>query len=432
MTGTVYTNFVGTQNRRQYAMTQDEVGSAIGSLTLGYVTSAVLTATLANYATNATLANYPQLSQVWTNTRNAKTTAYTLAPSDSGDTVALGGSGFYTLTANAPSAYPSAFLCTVLNEDTVRAKRVALSGGQSFYLYPEQSAVVYTQNNTWQFLKNNRWQLPGTTALQNLYKWFVDGSLGNDANDGLATGSGAKKTIQAAVDDLADFVDANQQGIMVSVADASAQTATLNLKTVLGVNNFWPGIGGVLPLVIRGNLGAPVVWNSGTNVTMDALAVKGWRVDGFAFTNSGSAVWESEVGGHIYVGANTYNGTNGTAIFEAVYNGRIEVVDAQIVNSTAMSFFCYSFFNGLVIFTGNTITINPTIAFADFMVCDALGIILAAGNTYNGAGASLSTGNTFSVTNGGYLSTGGHFTLTGGGANLVGNVYAPTTTGYVV
>ncbi len=66
------------------------------------------------------------------------------------------------------------------------------------------------------------------------------------------------------------------------------------------------------------------------------------------------------------------------------------------------------------------------------MVCDALGIILAAGNTYNGAGASLSTGNTFSVTNGGYLSTGGHFTLTGGGANLVGNVYAPTTTGYVV
>jgi hypothetical protein len=369
----------------------------------------------------------------WQNARNARTTTYSVVSGDAGKTIALGGLAFYTVTFGAPSGFPANFLCVVLNEDSGRGKTISLSGGTTFILPPLQTCFVYNQNNVWQILKNNKWKLPGTTDLGNLYTWYVDGTNGNDANDGLATTTGAFKTIQGAVDWISANVHANNQGILVSVADASAQTRQLFLRTVEGIYDFWPGISGILPLVIRGNLGFPVTWTyTGGNTTIDSLGVGGWRIEGFSFSNSGTAVFQSEVGGRLYVGANTYTGTNGTAIFLAIYDGKIEIVADQIVNSTAMSFFCYSFFNGLIIFTGNTITFGHNITFSYFMVCDALGIILAAANTYSGSGASGSTGTTFSVTNGGYLNTGGHITGTGGGANLVGNVYTATISGYVV
>jgi hypothetical protein len=72
VTGTVYTNIVGTQNARQYAMTQAEVGTVLASL--GVVTSTVLASTLANYVTTATLAatlaTFPALgaNNTWTGT----------------------------------------------------------------------------------------------------------------------------------------------------------------------------------------------------------------------------------------------------------------------------------------------------------------------------------------------------------------------------
>ena len=60
--------------------------------------------------------------QNWSNTRLAKTAAYTAASADNGSTVALGGSAFFALTYNAPSGYSSTHLNLVRNEDSDRAK----------------------------------------------------------------------------------------------------------------------------------------------------------------------------------------------------------------------------------------------------------------------------------------------------------------------
>jgi hypothetical protein len=83
VTATVYTNIVGTQNARQYAMTQAEVGTVLSSL--GVVTTTILSQTLASYVLTsalqttltgyvttttlaATLATFPQLAanNAWT------------------------------------------------------------------------------------------------------------------------------------------------------------------------------------------------------------------------------------------------------------------------------------------------------------------------------------------------------------------------------
>src|ERR1700734_3933433 len=89
MVGTVFTNIVGTQNARQYAMTQTEVSSVLGGL--GVVTFSSLTQALAPYllisslpgslapyvtsaSLAATLATFPALSgnNVWTGKQKFK------------------------------------------------------------------------------------------------------------------------------------------------------------------------------------------------------------------------------------------------------------------------------------------------------------------------------------------------------------------------
>lgn len=273
-----------------------------------------------------------------------------------------------------------------------------------------------------------RWRLPGISPGQNTYTWYVDGTNGNDANNGLAPGTGAFQTVQHAVDFISSNIDANQQNIVVQVNDATAQTTTLNLKAVVGFYDFWPNSS----LLIQGNLSSPVVWNSGGNTTIHSLAVQGWRIQGFAFTNSNSLVYSSEVGGHIYVGANTYNGTCSPCIYSPVYGGMIEIIGTQTINVTSMSSLVYAVFGGEIIMPAISVVLNNTVVFSAFMNADALGQIIAPGTVYTGSGAALSSGTTAFVTHGAYLNTGGFPTGTGGGVNLVGNVAATVTTGWIV
>jgi hypothetical protein len=128
-----------------------------------------------------------------TNVRLAKSGAYAALNADKGKTIALGGNGFYALTFNAASGYDADFMVTVLNEDAGRAKSIALTGGATFYLWPGQSILVFNQNNVWQTLGRGRWKLPASQTV------YVNASLGNDANDGLATGTSAMQTVQAAL-----------------------------------------------------------------------------------------------------------------------------------------------------------------------------------------------------------------------------------------
>lgn len=60
----------------------------------------------------------------WTNTRLAKTSAYTVVSADTGSTLALGGNAFFVLTFNDPSTYTTAASFLVLNEDTAAGKLI--------------------------------------------------------------------------------------------------------------------------------------------------------------------------------------------------------------------------------------------------------------------------------------------------------------------
>lgn len=128
-----------------------------------------------------------------TNQRQAKTGTYAVLNVDKGTTLALGGSAFYTLIFSAASGYDANFLVTVVNEDTARAKRITLTSGDSFLLWPGQSILVLSQNNLWRTVGRSRWKLPNSITV------YVNASFGDDTNDGLAPLAGALATVQAAL-----------------------------------------------------------------------------------------------------------------------------------------------------------------------------------------------------------------------------------------
>lgn len=149
-----------------------------------------------------TQVNSVQTANTWTNKRNPKIGAYTVTAIDDDTTLALGGSAFYTVTLGPASSYDPAFVITILNEDTARAKTVAPDSVTSFLLYPGQSVQIFNQNSKWYVLGRSRWKVTAAKTIN------VDFGAGNDANDGFATGAGnAKKTVQAAFYQIANEFD---------------------------------------------------------------------------------------------------------------------------------------------------------------------------------------------------------------------------------
>lgn len=342
------------------------------------------------------------------NTYNNQTTTYSVATSDCGKTVYLSG-GFFTVTVPSVSGFATTCVVTIINGDTTRGKAIASDPGCTTegILWPSQSCTIEIQSTAWKVTSAaGRWRLAGTTPGANTYTWYVDGTNGNDGNDGLAASTGAFKGCQKAIDMVSNNVDANQQYIVVQVNDASNSGCQngINLKPVLGVYDYWPNS----PLLLQGNVGSPIGWNCGTNMCVTALAVNGWRVQGFSFTSSGG-IFHADAGAHIYVGTNTVTG-NSAYIIQSTYIGSlIEVVGNLIDNDTAETSFGYAVFNAQIIFIGTTsVTIANDIAYGTngFFSLNGNASIIMSGTTFAGTGATGSTGAAFSAINLSYLNYG--------------------------
>lgn len=166
------------------------------------------------------------------NVRNAKTSPYTVANTDKGVTLALGGTAFYTLAFNAASSYDTNFMVAVVNEDLApsaggRAKWVQISGGQSFYLWPGQTAIIFNSNNTWQYLRPPRYKLPANTPNVPMYADFVNGNDTYGATDGLAPGVSAFRSAEHVfifAADQFDFNSAVQTQVTCNMAAATTDT----------------------------------------------------------------------------------------------------------------------------------------------------------------------------------------------------------------
>jgi hypothetical protein len=109
---------------------------------------------------------------------------------------------------------------------------VTLSGGEAFYLWPGQSALVYLQANAWRTLRSKRWAHPG-----GFVDFYTNPAAGSDvvgATDGLVPGA-AFQTVQQALHFAIDQIEFNssQANTRVRINMAAAQNDTVGIHLAL-------------------------------------------------------------------------------------------------------------------------------------------------------------------------------------------------------
>jgi len=174
-----------------------------------------------------------------TNTRLSKTAAYTIVNADKGKTMALGGSAFYAVTLGPVAGFDADFSIKILNEDDTRGKRVTADGMSSFILWPGQSREVFRSDAKWFASPIQRWTITAPVVF------YVDTVNGADANDGLASGSGAVNTIERAYHHIRDCLELQYIGIP-TIQLTAGQTITEQIKV------YGPLVGN-LQFIIQGS-----------------------------------------------------------------------------------------------------------------------------------------------------------------------------------
>lgn len=211
----------------------------------------------------------------WTNSRGAQTSNYTVVNGDKGNTIALGGTAFYTLTFNAASGYDADFAVLVVNEDTGRAKTLTIPGVTTRLLQPGESAFVFVQNSVWYINRSSRWKVSGAPLTLN-----TDFTNGNDANDGYGTGTGnALKTVEGALGRIANDFDLNTTATPTTMTILMASGSTDSQGIHQSFHAFVGGNGGAAVLIDGngGSITAAVQFYFGTviqfrNITLSNAA----------------------------------------------------------------------------------------------------------------------------------------------------------------
>ena len=118
------------------------------------------------------------------------TAARTISNSDTGKVLLLGGAAYYAVSFPAPATV-STGIYTLQNNDT-RAKKIVLSGGITYKLWPGQRDIISNVGGAWYALNGpTRYILTATTTV------YIDSISGVADTDGLATGSGAFPSLSA-------------------------------------------------------------------------------------------------------------------------------------------------------------------------------------------------------------------------------------------
>lgn len=147
------------------------------------------------------------------NVTNVTNTA-TISNSYNGSSVYFSGAAFYTATFNAVGTYTDGFKVFLYNGDT-RAKIVAIPGIPNQYLWPQGMMTVGVKGGAFFYTKPPRYALPSNTTF------YLDAALGNDANDGLATGAGAYQTMQAFYNRTLSDIDCRGNQLTSQFADGT-------------------------------------------------------------------------------------------------------------------------------------------------------------------------------------------------------------------
>lgn len=334
------------------------------------------------------------------NTRAAITAAYDLTNDDKGKTIALGGAAYYSLTVDTASGFDADFQALILNEDSVRAKRLVIDGLTTFLLYPGQSMILYNQNNVWQTFKTTRWRVPASCTI------FVDSVNGDDANDGFAAGAGnAMATVQGAYNRAKNDFDLGLRatpvviqlsiGTHVGSGGAPVLLASGPFGGAQMTTNTFPSTNEV-PIVIRGDTASPANYILSS---ASALAcVQGvWgavvAVEGVTITNSVGGGINSAGGGGVQHGWVIF-GNCGTAMVGSNHGSICENYGPVWINGNAPQVYSVDYHSSLYL-TG-TIQLLADITVTDFIFADRNSDLSVQGATIDLNGHTV-TGRRFQI-----------------------------------
>ena len=212
-----------------------------------------------------------QVTAMLASPTSSKTAAYTVTSADANSTIVLGGSAFYAVTFGTVGGYATGKY-TIQNNDT-RGKRIVLTGGSSYTIWPGQSDVISNITGAW--VPQNgptRW-----VANNNVAQCYVDNVLGKTAGntDGLVAGAGAFTTFQGCYKNALDnysltgsSATGSAGGISFLVNLTAGQTYTVTDDFVF--NGLVPGTAG---MAIYGN--SSTIFPSGAPTSAAAVAYIG-------------------------------------------------------------------------------------------------------------------------------------------------------------
>jgi hypothetical protein len=193
--GTWRGNWVTATQYYSTDLVQDPASNNVYIATTDYVSGASVAADVSAGNLDLILPPLPTASLFYFQT--PITGAYAVATSDLLKSI-IATSGFYTISLGAPAGYASTFVCTISNNDSSAAKWISVSGGTSFYLWPNQTTLAYLSGGAWKFWSKFQPWIKGGSGI-NL---FVDNVAGSDVPgvaDGLSTGARAFATIAHAI-----------------------------------------------------------------------------------------------------------------------------------------------------------------------------------------------------------------------------------------
>jgi hypothetical protein len=341
----------------------------------------------------------------WSNRRVAKTASYTVANTDAGATIALGGSAFFTLTFNAASGYDTDFSVRVLNEDAGRAKYLSVPSG-SFYLWPGQVVEVFNQNNAWKIFGRARWKVPGGALTINTD--FVNGSDTEGVSDGLATGAAAFKTVQATLQLLQrefDWTALPQTALTILMAAGTTDTSQIHFSP-----HGLVGAQGGASLLIDGN--GSTLSAAGT----DAIQLFYGAVVQFRRLNivSGNAAIFMFKGAKCYVLDGMTYGSNPGACFAVDEGGAIELDNDFTVNGPLGGYLFYNQGGSITVPSPITATIGANVTVVNTVNAAFPGKTDLQKITWSLGGHTVTATNKYNITINGTLT--GSAALPGSGA----------------
>jgi hypothetical protein len=358
-----------------------------------------------------------------TSTINAQTGNYTVATTDAGKVILASG-GMNTITCPSTSGFPSSFTFTIKNNEiysgigTANAK--ILSGcpaDMPTRLWPQQSVTfkLNSVGSAWITTYNpGRWILPTGAEI-------CVAQNGNDANDGLGSGTGCMATPQAAVDLEGATWDGGGYN-SCSLGFYAGGTSILP-----GANQTGQSVGCYITINIRGAItwaSTGACWTGGDN----SITIINWNL-GFTPTfkcNSANNPSTGQLKCHQYCVYDLNGGTaiwipggNGDVFFDldlqgsATFNATVDVGDGVNTYAPAAFIQCEAHCS--------KVTASGSVAFSALVTMGVAfnlhaGSVITTNLTWPGASItnpSTPTGNSVLITNGTTI-PGGTSSATGG------------------